>query len=119
GCPKDCVFCNQARITGKKREARLTEKQIRSIIDQQLRTMDDKVYVEIAFFGGSFTGLPRGYQEMMLAVAKEYVDGGYVHGIRCSTRPDYINEAIMEFLLLYGVTAIELGTQSLDDNVLA
>ncbi|RKD24172.1 hypothetical protein BEP19_07130 [Ammoniphilus oxalaticus] len=119
GCPKDCVFCNQARITGQKREEQLTEEQIRAIVDQHLRTMDEKVHVEIAFFGGSFTGLPRGYQKMMLGVAKEYIDNGQVQGIRFSTRPDYINEAIMEFLLPYGVTAIELGVQSLDDHVLA
>ena len=119
GCPKDCVFCNQARITGKKREEQLTEEQVRAIIDQHLRTIDEEAHVEIAFFGGSFTGLPRGYQKMLLGVAKEYIDNGHVKGIRFSTRPDYINEAIMEFLLPYGVTTIELGTQSLDDEVLA
>ena len=119
GCPKDCVFCNQARITGKKREEQLTEQQVRDIIDQHLMTIDEKAYVEIAFFGGSFTGLPRGFQKMLLGVAKEYIDSGDVQGIRFSTRPDYINEAIMEFLLPYGVTTIELGTQSLDDEVLA
>lgn len=119
GCPKDCVFCNQSRITGQKREERLTEEQVRATIKQHLSTIDEEAEVEIAYFGGSFTGLPRPYQKMLLQVAKEFIDAGGVHGIRFSTRPDYITEAIMDFLIPYGVTTIELGTQSLDDNVLA
>lgn len=119
GCPKDCVFCNQSRITGQKREERLTEEQVRATIEQHLSTIDEEAQVEIAYFGGSFTGLPRSYQKMLLQVAKEFIDAGAVHGIRFSTRPDYITEAIMEFLIPYGVSTIELGTQSLDDDVLA
>ncbi|MEW9667602.1 elongator complex protein 3 [Ammoniphilus sp. 3BR4] len=118
GCPKDCTFCNQSRITGQKREERLTEEQVRQTIEQHLATIAEGVYVEIAFFGGSFTGLPRSYQKMLLGVAKEYIDAGLVQGIRFSTRPDYIADHIMEFILPFGVTAIELGTQSLDDTVL-
>jgi histone acetyltransferase (RNA polymerase elongator complex component) len=118
GCPKDCVFCNQSRITGQKREERLTEEAVRQSIESQLSTVRGGQEVEIAFFGGSFTGLPRGYQTMLLSVAKEYVDAGRVHGIRLSTRPDYIAPHIMEYLLSYGVTTVELGCQSLDDEVL-
>ncbi|AMA72637.1 MULTISPECIES: elongator complex protein 3 [Aneurinibacillus] len=119
GCPKDCVFCNQSRITGQKRENRLTEEAVRQSIEQQLSTVSTEQNAEIAFFGGSFTGLPRSYQTMLLTIAKEYVDRGLVHGIRLSTRPDYIAPHIMEYLLPYGVTTIELGCQSLDDEVLA
>ncbi|WP_286884575.1 elongator complex protein 3 [Aneurinibacillus sp. UBA3580] len=119
GCPKDCVFCNQSRITGRKRESLLTEETVRRSIEEQLSTVRDGQQVEIAFFGGSFTGLPRGYQTMLLSVAKEYAATGRVHGIRLSTRPDYITPHIMEYLLSYGVTTVELGCQSLDDEVLA
>jgi histone acetyltransferase (RNA polymerase elongator complex component) len=119
GCPKDCVFCNQSRITGQKRENRLSEEMVRQSIDTQLSTVRIDQTAEIAFFGGSFTGLPRSYQTMLLSVAKEYVDCGKVQGIRLSTRPDYIAPHIMEYLLSYGVTTIELGCQSLDDEVLA
>ena len=119
GCPKDCVFCNQARITGQKRERQLTEEDVRQSIETQLSTIRSDQTAEIAFFGGSFTGLPRGYQTMLLRVAHEFVTGGRVAGIRLSTRPDYIAPHIMDFLLSYGVTTIELGCQSLDDNVLA
>ncbi len=118
GCPKDCVFCNQSRITGQKREDRLTEEQVRRTIEEHRATIPPDAFVEIAYFGGSFTGLPRSYQKMLLEVAKEYIDAGVVQGIRFSTRPDYITDAIMEFLIQYGVTTIELGTQSLDDTVL-
>lgn len=119
GCPKDCVFCNQARITGQKRERQLTEEDVRKSIETQLATVRADQTAEIAFFGGSFTGLPRGYQTMLLRVAHEFVKGGRVSGIRLSTRPDYIAPHIMDFLLAYGVTTIELGCQSLDDEVLA
>ncbi|MBN6185864.1 radical SAM protein [Aneurinibacillus sp. BA2021] len=119
GCPKDCVFCNQSRITGQKREDRLTEETVRRSIDDQLSTIHQGQEAEIAFFGGSFTGLPRGYQTMLLSVAREYVEKGMVQGIRLSTRPDYIAPHIMEYLLSYGVTTVELGCQSLDDEVLA
>ncbi|WP_025026546.1 elongator complex protein 3 [Caldalkalibacillus mannanilyticus] len=118
GCPQDCVFCNQARITGQKRENQLNENQVRETIDSQLNTMSKDDHVEIAYFGGSFTGLPRSYQTMLLAVAKEYIDQGKVHGIRLSTRPDYINESILRYLDSYGVTTIELGTQSMIQEVL-
>ncbi|MFT9847892.1 elongator complex protein 3 [Aneurinibacillus sp. REN35] len=119
GCPKDCVFCNQSRITGQKREERLTEAAVRQSIDDQLSTVHPEQEAEISFFGGSFTGLPRGYQTMLLSVAQEYVQAGLVQGIRLSTRPDYIAPHIMEYLLSYGVTTVELGCQSLDDEVLA
>ncbi|WCK53010.1 radical SAM protein [Aneurinibacillus sp. Ricciae_BoGa-3] len=118
GCPKDCVFCNQARITGRKRESLLTEETVRLSVEDQLSTVQPEQSVEIAFFGGSFTGLPRGYQTMLLTVAKEFLVSGRVHGIRLSTRPDYIADHIMEFLLSYGVTTVELGCQSMDDEVL-
>ncbi|RXT15082.1 elongator complex protein 3 [Ammoniphilus sp. CFH 90114] len=118
GCPKDCTFCNQSRITGQKREERLTQDQVRQTIEEHLTTIPVGAYVEIAYFGGSFTGLPRSYQKMLLEIAKEYIDAGKVQGIRFSTRPDYIADHIMEFLLPYGVTTIELGTQSLNDTVL-
>lgn len=118
GCPKDCVFCNQSRITGKRRAHRYTEKEIREMIETGLGTLHRDQKVEVAFFGGSFTGLPRSYQTLLLTIAQEYLLSGYIHGIRLSTRPDYITESIMEYLISYGVTTIELGCQSLDPEVL-
>lgn len=118
GCPKDCVFCNQSRITGANRLQRYQEAEIRQMIETGLSTIKGGQKVEIAFFGGSFTGLPHSYQRMLLSVAQEYIRSGHVHGIRLSTRPDYITPFIMDFLVQYGVTTVELGVQSLDPEVL-
>lgn len=71
---------------------------------------------EIAFFGGSFTAIDREYMISLLDEAREFE--GVFSGIRISTRPDAIDADILALLKGYGVTAIELGAQSMDDNVL-
>ncbi len=125
GCPFDCVFCNQRRITGKvastsPRDAkRIIEEHLASIMNTELGgecTRDTKI--EAAFFGGSFTGIPMDEQTRLLAAAYEYVKAGKIDGIRLSTRPDYIDRQILDNLKKYGVTTIELGVQSMDDEVL-
>lgn len=116
GCPHDCVFCSQRKITGVK-EALFDEAAIRQTIEDFLSTAGDR-QVEIAFFGGSFTGIPWPQQQRYLELAKGWVDEGRVAGIRFSTRPDYITEAVMARLAGYPVSAIELGVQSLDSEVL-
>lgn len=116
GCPNDCVFCNQKHITGNVSE--VTEKEIEEIIEEHLLTIPELSYREIAFFGGSFTGISEDLQERYLKFAYRYIEEGKVDGIRLSTRPDYINKQILERLKKYGVTTIELGVQSLDNEVL-
>lgn len=75
---------------------------------------------QIAFFGGSFTAIPRDYMTELLIVAKRAVERFDVYtGIRCSTRPDCIDEEILGLLKSYGMTAIELGAQSMSDEVLS
>ncbi len=115
GCPFDCVFCNQRRITGK--TADVTSEDVKNIISQNLRTLpkEDR-YVEVAFFGGSFTGIPIHEQSALMEAVEEFKDE--IDGIRLSTRPDYINDEIMQNLVKHGVTTIELGVQSMDDEVL-
>lgn len=115
GCPNDCVFCNQRNITGA--DGCMTEEKCEGIIKQWLEFIGGEA--EIAFFGGSFTGIDFDEQVRLLKVASSYVDGKKITGIRLSTRPDYINEAIIENLLRYGVTTVELGAQSTDDGVLS
>ncbi len=117
GCPFDCVFCNQKHITGVLKD--LEGSQIREIIDEHLKTIPEGAYKEIAFFGGSFTGIEENLREEYLKIAYEYIKGGQVSGIRLSTRPDYIDENILDQLKKYGVTSIELGVQSMDKEVLA
>ena len=114
GCPCQCSFCNQRTITGENRQP--TANDVRTAVDTALKR---KGYsYEIAFFGGSFTAIDRDYMIELLSAAYEYVKTGEVDGIRISTRPDCIDEEILEILKSYGVTSIELGAQSMDDDVL-
>ncbi len=117
GCPNDCVFCNQRKITA--RTTAPTQEAVRETIEEWLTTLDhERTEIEVAFYGGSFTGLEIEEQSIYLAVAKDYLDAGKVDGIHLSTRPDYINEEILDNLKKYGVSTIELGVQSFDDDVL-
>ena len=116
GCPNDCVFCNQKHITGIIKD--LTEQEIKDIVDEHLKTIPKDAHKEIAFFGGSFTGIDMELQRKYLAVAYEYIKRGDVSGIRLSTRPDYINKEILNQLAEFGVRVIELGVQSMDADVL-
>lgn len=118
GCPNMCSFCNQRHITGKRRAPRSTD--VKKTIETAINNSKnfDPETTEIAFFGGSFTAINRQYMLGLLETAYEYVKSGQVYGIRISTRPDAIDGEILELLKNYGVTAIELGAQSLDDKVL-
>ena len=93
------------------------EAEIRKTIEDHLKTSGD-AFVEIGFYGGSFTGIPFEEQEWYLKIGYSYVKTGEVIQIRLSTRPDYITEEILDLLSRYGVKTIELGAQSLDDEVL-
>ncbi len=117
GCPHTCVFCNQVKINGRETDVACSD--IIEIIDEHLELLPKNSVKEVAFFGGTFTGIDKRIQESYLATVKPYIDAGLVDGIRLSTRPDYINEKILDLLLKYGVTTIELGVQSLDDEVLS
>jgi len=90
---------------------------VKKLIEDSLSTIQDSE-VEVAFFGGSFTGIPESDMIGYLETVKPFIDSGRVQGIRLSTRPDYINNRIIGILKEYGVTAIELGVQSLDPEVL-
>lgn len=115
GCPNMCVFCNQRIISG---ELSFEEHMVSKIIDEALSTIDDTDDVEIAFFGGSFTGIDRSLMIRLLDTAQRYVYSGQVSGIRMSTRPDYISEEIIRILKSYSISAVELGIQSMSENVL-
>jgi histone acetyltransferase (RNA polymerase elongator complex component) len=117
GCPNGCVFCNQKKITGKSTNA---DRDIRPEIDEAISTIDlSSTDAEIAFFGGSFTGIDRDLMERLLKDAFSYVEKGLVSSLRLSTRPDYISPEILDILKKYGVKHIELGIQSADDKVLS
>lgn len=119
GCPNTCSFCNQRFISGSEKAP--TPEETREILAAQVSMLqNNNMQAEIAFFGGSFTAVDDDYRRRLLYAASEYVREfpNVYCGIRCSTRPDCINEEILEELKLYGMTAIELGAQSMNDEVL-
>lgn len=118
GCPHLCSFCNQRTISGNSK--RVTPEDIHSAVKIAVASPNfAKGEGEIAFFGGSFTMIERNYMLSLLETAYEYVANGTFKGIRISTRPDGIDEEICNILSQYGVSAVELGAQSLDDRVLS
>ena len=117
GCPNDCTFCNQKSISGKQKK--VTEEELRKIINEYIESFKKDDYEkEIAFFGGSFTGIDVAEQEKLLKVANEYIKEKKIDSIRISTRPDYINKDILKMLKKYHVKTIELGVQSTNDYIL-
>ena len=117
GCPNDCVFCNQKSISGQQKM--ITKEDIRNTIEFYLENIKDKESKkEVAFFGGSFTGIDVEKQEEFLQTAYEYIKKGKIDSIRISTRPDYIDKTILKRLKKYKVKTIELGVQSANDYVL-
>ena len=116
GCPNDCVFCNQRTLAGVEEFA---PESLDGIVCEVLSTVSADDIAEIAFFGGSFTGIGEDKMTQLLGRAQRYIDSGRVKSIRLSTRPDYINESILELLSRYSVSTIELGIQSTSDEVLA
>ncbi len=114
GCPNDCVFCNQRKITKtEKFDADTVIPQIEAV----LKTTEG-AQREIAFFGDSFTGIDRELMIKLLQIGNSYIKSGQVSSLRCSTRPDYIDGEILDILKHYGMKTIELGIQSTSDEVL-
>ena len=117
GCPHRCAFCDQHTITG--HPAPPAPDEVEAVCREAVASFsaDERAAAEIAFFGGSFTALPRGYMTALLEAAAPYA--AKCRGIRLSTRPDAVDASVLETLHQYGVTAVELGAQSMDDAVLA
>lgn len=116
GCPHDCCFCDQKKISGHKEPPSVEE--IKKTVDSYLDIIKNYSVVQIAFFGGSFTAIPREMQEMFLQAVNPYIREGLVDSVRLSTRPDYIDGETLSMLKSYSVKTIELGAQSMDDDVL-
>lgn len=115
GCPNNCVFCNQRSISGVQE---FDPERLVDIIEDSLSTTEPDDEIEIAFFGGSFTGIDYQLMISLLEIAYSYIKIGKVKSIRCSTRPDYIDKDILTTLKKYGVKVIELGLQSSSEKVL-
>lgn len=116
GCPNDCVFCNQRKITGASTD--ISSSDVEKTILEYLSYFKRKDNVEVAFYGGSFTAIGIDKQKELLEVAKNFKEKGFVSKIRLSTRPDAIDEKVLENLKDNLVDIIELGVQSLNAEVL-
>ena len=116
-CPYRCVYCNQFSITGLNDIVKADD--VKAIIDSHLASFkEEKRFVEVAFFGGNFTGLPLQMQNDYLEAVQPYLDKGLIDGIRCSTRPDYITLQRVQEIKRLGMRNIELGAQSTNDEIL-
>ncbi|MGX9726302.1 MAG: elongator complex protein 3 [Candidatus Electronema sp. VV] len=117
GCPHRCLFCNQHRISGWSRP--VTSETVRAEIAAWLERAGGRRETQIAFYGGSFTALPRSRQEELLLAASPFLESGQVQSLRLSTRPDCMDAEQAAFLKARRVATVELGAQSMNDAVLA
>ncbi len=117
GCPHRCIFCDQRRITG---EEKIGPDSVEGIIKTAINSsrFRKEQGIEVAFYGGTFASLPISYMKQLLEPVKRYIENSIVKEIRISTRPDSINEKVLNVLKEYHVKTVELGAQSLDNNVL-
>jgi len=116
GCPHQCVFCDQKGLTGAIGLPSTDE--VKKTIGAYLSTWKGKGPKEAAFYGGSFTGVSMETQKKYLDAAAEFLSSGRLDSLRLSTRPDYIDRKIVEFIKAHGVETAELGVQSMSDEVL-
>lgn len=116
GCPQQCVFCDQRRISGQLRPAGAED--VHRIVREAGPPRPGQCR-ELAFYGGSFTAIPEDRQLELLEAARQERDRGQIQALRLSTRPDAVDKTVLDRLRQYGVETIELGVQSMDDRVLA
>ena len=116
GCPNDCVFCNQRRISGSLSPA--TARDVQAAIEKAAVAPPQGGGRQLAFYGGSFTAIPAAQQEELLGAAQPYLEAGAIDSLRLSTRPDAIDGEVLARLRRYGVETVELGAQSMSDRVL-
>ncbi len=116
GCAHQCVFCDQKGITGS--DALPSSEEVKGTIDAYLYTWKGNGRREVAFYGGSFTALDKNTQSYYLSASYGYIKNGLIDGVRISTRPDNISDEIIGFLKGFFVDTIELGAQSMSDEVL-
>lgn len=116
GCPNDCVFCNQRRISGHMSPA--DAETVKNAIENAAALTPSGTKRQLAFYGGSFTAIPDGQQLELFEAARPYLEDGTISSIRLSTRPDAIDGAVLARLKKYGVTTVELGAQSMCDEEL-
>lgn len=117
GCRNSCVFCNQRRITGLGDPA--TPETVLETLKEAAGILPEEAQIQLAFYGGSFTAISEEQQEALLLAASPFLRRYKNASIRISTRPDCIDAHVIERLIHYGVRTVELGAQSMCDDVLS
>ncbi len=120
GCPFNCIFCNQKRIASlvPAPDPDLVLDMVQSAL-KSLPVLSQGREIEVAYYGGSFTALDQDLQEKYLLALQSCLKQGAIEGIRLSTRPDFIDPSVLDLLGRHGVSTIELGIQSFNEEVLA
>ncbi len=118
GCPHTCLFCDQHTISGSRGDLLPSAETLLRTIELWRSTAGSRP-LEVAFFGGTFTALPRNKQLALLEPLQSLLKNGTITSVRLSTRPDYISREQVQWLAGLGVATIELGVQSMDNGVLA
>jgi len=119
GCPFQCIYCRQDRITNRPASP-VSTAYIKETLDAAVKSnrFSSARTREVAFYGGTFANLPEDKMRTMLETVSPYLRNGTFDSIRVSTRPDNLNEGCLKLMKGYGVSTVELGVQSMDDNVL-
>ena len=116
GCPNNCVFCNQRKISGSTTSA--NAETVKCAVLDGIEKIPDNSNIQLAFYGGSFTAIPVEEQNGLLDAALPFLHDGTIKSLRLSTRPDAIDAQTLTRLKECGVQTIELGAQSMCDEVL-
>lgn len=120
GCPHRCIFCDQEKITSQPVQP-VGSDNVREVLEQAINSskFDIRRNPEVAFYGGTFTGLPKDRMTGLLEAVSPYIRDRFINSIRVSTRPDFIDEERLKILRSFHVSTVELGVQSLDEDVLS
>lgn len=116
GCQNACVFCNQRQISGEMQPA--TGDKITALLMDAMTKIPEEKSIQIAFYGGSFTAIAVQAQEELLNAALPFLSLKSGGSLRLSTRPDCIDADVVKRLQKFGVKTVELGAQSMSDDVL-
>jgi len=120
GCPHRCIFCDQEKITSQSVRSVGTD-EVREVLEKAIssKRFDIRRNPEVAFYGGTFTGLPKDRIKELLEAVAPYIRDRFISAIRVSTRPDFIDEERLKIMKAFHVRTVELGVQSLDEDVLS
>lgn len=117
GCRQHCLFCNQKATAHEIPPPQAVGKFIETSLGH-FSTHPEERERQVAFYGGSFTAMSEKDQISYLKAVQPFLSSGILNSIRLSTRPDALSEGTLTILKKYGVKTVEVGVQSMADEVL-